>query len=205
MKQECKIIVFAKAPVAGFAKTRLAKVIGNEAAAKLSVRMLSETVAQAVASNLGAVDLCCAPDMSHAQFSLEKKMHKLELSEQGEGDLGQRMCRAFERALIDYQRVILIGTDAPDLQSTHLISAANALREHGAVFAPAHDGGYVLIGLSRSMPSLFEEISWSTSQVMVQTRNKLTALGESYFELPSMHDVDEAQDLVHVPASWMNT
>ena len=203
MKQECKIIVFAKAPIAGFAKTRLAKVIGNEAAANLAARMLSETVTQAVTSNLGEVELCCAPDMTNAQFLLEMKIHKLELSEQGEGDLGQRMCRAFERALIDYQRVILIGTDAPDLQSTHLISAANALLEHGAVFAPAHDGGYVLIGLSRSMPSLFEEISWSTSQVMAQTRGKLAALGESYFELPSMHDVDEAQDLVHVPASWM--
>jgi rSAM/selenodomain-associated transferase 1 len=205
VKQDCKIIVFAKAPVAGFAKTRLASVIGNEAAANLAARMLSETVAQAAASNLGAVELCCAPDTSHAQFLFEKKMHKLELSEQGEGDLGQRMCRAFERALTDYQRVILIGTDAPDLQSVHLISAANTLREHAVVFAPAHDGGYVLVGLSRSMPSLFEEISWSTSQVMAQTRSKLATLGECYFEFPSMHDVDEAQDLDHVPASWMLT
>ncbi len=203
MKTTCKVIVFAKAPVAGFAKTRLARVIGNQAAANLAARMLSETVAQAVAAKLGPVELCCTPDTTHAQFSLEKQTHALVLSSQGEGDLGQRMCRAFERALQEHSRVLLIGTDAPDLQATQLIEAAYALSGHGAVFAPAHDGGYVLIGLSRAMPGLFEGIAWSTSQVMAQTRRKLAAIGESYFELPAFHDVDEAADLVHVPASWL--
>jgi rSAM/selenodomain-associated transferase 1 len=204
MKQDCKIIVFAKAPVAGFAKTRLARVIGDQAAALLAARMLQETVAQAVATNLGPVELCCAPDMSHAQFLHEREKHGLVLSEQGEGDLGQRMCRAFERALQQHQRVLLIGTDAPDLRAAQLIVAAHALHEHGAVFAPAHDGGYVLVGLSRPMPALFDGVAWSTSQVMSQTRSKLAELGESWFELPALHDVDEAQDLVHVPESWMS-
>jgi rSAM/selenodomain-associated transferase 1 len=203
VKTTCKVIVFAKAPVAGFAKTRLARVIGNQAAANLAARMLSETVAQAVAAKLGPVELCCTPDTTHAQFSFEKQTHALVLSLQGEGDLGQRMCRAFERALQEYPRVLLIGTDAPDLQASQLIEAAHALSGHGAVFAPAHDGGYVLIGLSHAMPSLFEGIAWSTSQVMAQTRSKLAAIGESYFELPALYDIDEAADLVHVPASWL--
>jgi rSAM/selenodomain-associated transferase 1 len=203
MKQDCKIIVFAKAPVAGFAKTRLARVIGPQAAALLAARMLQETLAQAVAAGLGPVELCCTPDMSHVQFAQEREKHGLVLSEQGEGDLGQRMCRAFERSLQEHQRVLLIGTDAPDLWAGQLIAASHALHEHGAVFAPAHDGGYVLVGLARSMPAVFEGITWSTSQVMAQTRSKLAALGESCFELPAMHDIDEAQDLVHVPHSWM--
>jgi rSAM/selenodomain-associated transferase 1 len=204
MKNHCKVIVFAKAPVAGFAKTRLARVIGNQVAANLAARMLTETIAQTVAAGLGPVELCCAPDTTHVQFSAEQKKYNLVLSQQGEGDLGQRMCRAFERALQQHQRVLLIGTDAPDLQAPQLIAAAHALQEHGAVFVPAHDGGYVLVGLSHPMPALFDGVAWSTSQVMSQTRSKLAELGESYVELPALHDVDEAQDLVHVPDSWMS-
>jgi rSAM/selenodomain-associated transferase 1 len=203
MNDDCKIIVFAKAPVAGFAKTRLARVIGDEAAAKLASRMLSETVAQAVAAAVGPVEICCAPDTSHAQFTAEKTRHQLTLTSQGEGDLGERMSRAFDRALVTHQRVIIIGTDAPDLQAPALQQAATALVTHGAVFAPAYDGGYVMVGLSHAMPSLFQGIAWSTSKVMAQTRKKLALLNEHYFELPAFFDVDEASDLRHLPAGWL--
>ena len=199
----CKIIVFAKAPVAGFAKTRLARVIGDEAAAALASRMLSETVAQAVAAAVGPVEICCAPDTSHAQFSIEQARHNVALTAQGDGDLGARMSRAFERALSGYHSAIIIGTDAPDLQAKHLQEAAKALTTHDAVFAPAHDGGYVMVGLSRAMPSLFEGVAWSTSAVMAQTREKLLSLNANCFELPAFFDIDEASDLQHLPAGWL--
>ena len=199
----CKIIVFAKAPVAGFAKTRLARVIGDDAAAALASRMLRETVAQAVAAAVGPVEICCAPDTSHAQFAIEKARHNLSLNAQGDGDLGARMSRAFERALSESQAVIIIGTDAPGLQAAHLQEAAKALSTHGAVFAPAHDGGYVMVGLSCAMPSLFEGVAWSTSEVMAQTRKKLTLLNVNCFELPAFFDIDEASDLQHLPAGWL--
>lgn len=205
MNDDCKIIVFAKAPVAGFAKTRLARVIGDEAAAKLAARMLTETVAQAVAADVGPVEICCAPDTSHAQFTIEQTRHKLDLTSQSEGNLGERMSRAFDRTLKTQQRVIIIGTDAPDLQAAALQQAANALTSHGAVFAPAYDGGYVMVGLSRAMPSLFEGIAWSTSKVMEQTRKKLSELNESYFELPAFFDIDEVSDLQHLPTGWLAT
>ncbi len=207
MKSDCKIIVFAKAPVAGFAKTRLARVIGDATAAALAARMLSETVAQAVAADLGAVEICCAPDASDPHFAAEIQHHgsaRLSLSCQGEGDLGARMARAFARALLEFRHVLLIGTDAPALQAPALRAAAAALAQHGAVFAPAYDGGYVLIGLARTMPNLFAGIAWSTSQVMAQTRERLTSLQESWHELPPFFDVDEAADLIHVPPSWMS-
>jgi rSAM/selenodomain-associated transferase 1 len=203
MNDSCKIIVFAKAPIAGFAKTRLARVIGDEAAARLATRMLSETVAQAVAANVGAVEICCAPDTCHAQFVIEQALHNVSLSSQGEGDLGERMQRAFDRTLKTHRHAIIIGTDAPALQAAHLQQAANALSSHAAVFAPAHDGGYVLVGLSRAMPSLFEGVAWSTSEVMAQTREKLAAFNASWFELPAFYDIDEASDLQYVPAGWM--
>ena len=207
MNADCKIIVFAKAPVAGFAKTRLARVIGDDAAAALASRMLSETVAQAVAARLGPVELCCAPDTSHPQFAVEAQRHgaRVSLSRQGEGDLGARMSRAFESALLQHRHVLLIGTDAPDLQAPALRDAAAALEHHGAVFAPAHDGGYVLVGLSRAIPDLFQGVAWSTAQVMAQTRERLAHCHESWFELPPFFDVDEAADLVHVPPTWIAT
>ena len=73
------------------------------------------------------------------------------------------------------------------------------------VFAPAHDGGYVLVGLSRAIPDLFQGVAWSTAQVMEQTRERLTDCHESWFELPPFFDVDEAADLIHVPPTWIAT
>jgi hypothetical protein len=207
MKDACKIIVFAKAPVAGFAKTRLIPALGAEAAAQLATRMLHETVQQAVAAvgamSADAVELCCAPDITHPAFSTLQQQYGIELSAQGEGDLGQRMWRALQRALQQYQRVVLIGTDAPALHAPFLQQAATVLQTHQAVFAPAFDGGYVLVGLSQALPTLFQDIAWSTTAVMQQTRARLQVAGASYSELPTLHDIDEAEDLAHVPAAWL--
>lgn len=203
MKQDCKTIVFAKAPVPGFAKTRLIPALGAEAAGRLASRMLSETVAQACAAQLGAVEICCAPDSSHTQFSSLQAQHQIDLSAQGEGDLGQRMWRAFERGLEQFHRVIIIGTDAPALHAEHLRIAALALREKDAVFAPAFDGGYVLVGLSRPLPSLFEKIQWSTATVMQESRAQLLRVGASSFELAPFQDIDEPADLAFVPPNWL--
>lgn len=204
MKDACKIIVFAKAPIAGFAKTRLIPVLGAEAAAQLATRMLQETVQQAVvAASADAVELCCAGDLAHPAFSALQQQYGIALSAQGEGDLGQRMWRAMQRALQTYQRVVLIGTDAPAIHAAFLQQAASALQTHQAVFAPAFDGGYVLVGLAQALPSLFQDISWSTAAVMQQTRARLQAASASYLELPTLHDIDEAADLVHVPAAWL--
>jgi hypothetical protein len=203
MIDQCAVIVFAKAPVPGYAKTRLAKVIGNKAAAYLASKMLNETVKQAVLANIGPVELCCDPDVSHQQFFQLRSNYGIVLSPQGIGDLGFRMSRAFERTLKTYTRVLLIGTDAPGLTANHLRDANNLLKSQNAVFAPAHDGGYVLVGLSRFMPTLFQGISWSTPEVMKETRARLDELDESCEELSTFFDVDEASDLMHVPAEWL--
>jgi hypothetical protein len=204
MNQACKVIVFAKAPVAGFAKTRLIPALGAQAAAQLATRMLQETVQQAVAAvSADTVELCCTGDLAHPAFSALQQQYGIALSAQGEGDLGERMWHALQRALQTYQRVVLIGTDAPALYAPVLQQAAAVLESHDAVFAPAFDGGYVLVGLSRTLPSLFQDMPWSTAAVMQQTRARLQAAGASYFELPTLHDIDEAEDLVHVPVAWL--
>ncbi len=203
MKNDCALIVFAKAPVPGYAKTRLARVMGAEAAARLSSRMLTETLTHAIEAGIGRVELCCAPDTTHPEFTRAAVEHGVSLTSQGEGDLGTRMGRALTRSLHVHSHVLLIGADAPSLDAACLRDAAAALRTHAAVFVPAADGGYVLVGLARPMPTLFEGIAWGSSDVMAQTREHLRAWGIDAMELPSLHDVDEPEDLVHVPNAWL--
>lgn len=203
MNSPCALIVFAKAPVPGYAKTRLARAIGDEAAARLARRMLAETVGNAVAAGVGPVELCCAPDDRHPAFLGAAATHGLALTRQGDGDLGARMHRALERALRSHPRALLIGTDAPGLGPRQLRDAARLLRSHEAVFGPAADGGYVLAGLSRPQPGLFEQIAWSTPHVMAQTRARACRLGLALGELPTLADVDEPEDLIHVPKEWL--
>ncbi len=203
MKQDCVVIVFAKAPVPGLAKTRLAPAIGEAAAARLASRMLDETLRQAIAAEVGPVSLCCTPDESHPAFVDARERYGVDLSWQGSGSLGVRMRRALDWALRSHARVLLIGTDAPQLRADSLRRAAEALQSHPAVFVPVADGGFVLVGLSMRMPALFEDIEWGTSQVMRQTRERLLALKLAWHELPMLNDVDEPGDLVFVPPEWL--
>lgn len=203
MNDSCLLIVFAKAPVAGLAKTRLAPALGMQGAATLAATMLAHTLANAVESSIGPVELCCAPDTSDAHFQRAAGSAGVTLTEQGGGDLGERMARALARGLQRCRHVVLIGTDAPGLDAAVLRDAAAALHAHDVVIAPASDGGYVLIGLSRETPELFDAIEWSTAQVMAQTRSRAMATGRSLYELPTLHDIDEPHDLVHLPPGWL--
>jgi uncharacterized protein len=196
------IIVFAKAPVPGLAKTRLAPALGADGAAALAARMLEHTVAQAVAAGLGSVEICATPDATHEQFVALAVRHAVQLTVQGSGDLGERMQGAFERVLSAGCPALLIGTDAPALDAAVLRAAAAALPGNHAVFAPAFDGGYVLVGLWRADARCFSGIAWSTPAVMQQTRERLRAARLRWAELPALADIDEPADLVHLPAQW---
>jgi uncharacterized protein len=196
------VIVFAKAPVAGLAKTRLAPALGADGAAALAGHMLEHAVLQALSAGLGPVEICAAPDTGHPLFTALAQRHGVRLSAQGEGDLGERMQRAFERVLPAAGLALLIGTDAPGLDAAVLRQAAAALVRHDAVFVPALDGGYVLVGLRRVEVSCFTGIAWSTPQVMQHTRGRLAAAGQRWVELPALADIDEPADLVHVPDAW---
>jgi rSAM/selenodomain-associated transferase 1 len=143
------LIVFAKAPVAGRAKTRLIPALGAEGAAALAARLLDHTMRQAADAGLNALELCVAPDAAHPRLQGAAARHGAVLTLQGEGDLGARMQRALSRRLALHERVLLIGTDAPSLDARVLRAAAAALDGHDAVFVPALDGGYALVGLAR--------------------------------------------------------
>lgn len=198
------IIVFAKAPVPGLAKTRLAPALGEAGAAVLAERMLRQALAQAVAAYVGPVELCAAPDASHPALQAAAAEHGVRLTEQGTGDLGLRMHRAFARSLMHHGRVLLIGTDAPSLDAGVLRQAASALQDHDAVFVPALDGGYALVGQRRADPRWFSDMRWSHDRVMEDTRERLRAAGVRWAELPAVADIDEPADLVHLPPGWLD-
>ena len=198
----CVVIVMAKAPVPGYAKTRLIPALGAVGAADLASRLLEHAVTQAQAAELGPVDLCCAPDHAHIGFASQAQRAGLVLSSQVEGDLGARMSHAFDHWLPCSDRVLMIGTDAPAIDAALLQQAAQALEQADAVFVPALDGGYALIGLRQSAPQLFADMVWSTASVMTVTRTRLRTAGMRHTELAPVADIDEPADLVHVPVGW---
>ena len=211
-----QFIVFAKAPVAGLAKTRLVPALGPLGAAALAERMLGHAVAACVGAQtkLGhcGVEICATPDAQHPAFQRLAEQHTgqktatapgLALHTQGEGDLGARMHRAFTRTLAQARGALLIGTDAPALDTAVLLQAAAALDDHDAVFVPALDGGYALVGLRRPAPALFNGMAWSTPLVMADTRDRARQVGLHWAELPAVADIDLPADLVHLPPGWL--
>ncbi len=199
--QAC-VAIFAKAPVPGLAKTRLipslgaTQEIGAVRAARLQRDFIGQSVHTAIQSSLGQVTLWCAPDVSHRRFRSIARQTSITCQAQPEGDLGQRMkaCAQQHFAQHPTSPLLIMGTDCPVLSPGHLQAAARALRSHNACLIPAEDGGYVLIGLSRRLPEVFERIDWSTARVMAQTRERLQDAGASWHELPALWDVDEAED-----------
>lgn len=197
------LIIFAKAPVAGLAKTRLIPALGAQGAAELAGRLLDHAVHIGMAAGFDHCELCTTPDKRHMAFARLAASYSLVLTEQGEGDLGERMHRALSRVLADHARVLLVGTDAPSLSAAMLREAAHALDTCDAVFVPALDGGYALVGLTAAHAQLFTGMQWSTPQVMQATRARARASQLVLAELPPVADIDEPADLVHVPQGWL--
>ena len=194
-----RIVIFAKAPVPGKVKTRLVPALGDEGAALLAQRMLADTVSRALTAAPESVELCAAPHPADPQWA-GLLPAGVGLTDQGEGDLGQRLAAAATRVLSGGERVLLIGTDCPELGSARLNDAAAALDRHDAVIIPATDGGYVLLGLSRTDPSLFADIAWSTGTVAQTTIARIRALGWSLFIGEPLNDIDEPSDLQRAQA-----
>ncbi len=194
------VAVFAKAPVAGTVKTRLIPALGARGAARLQRALTRRALRTAVDARLGPVTLWCAPDARHRFFRALQRAAGVDCRAQPDGDLGQRMHAAF-RWHCARGPVLLIGTDCPALTVADLHAAARALRGGvDAVFLPAEDGGYVLIGLQQPRPSLFEGVPWGTAGVMEQTRARLRAAGITWREPATLWDVDVPADLPRLNA-----
>jgi hypothetical protein len=192
---DASVLIFARAPVAGSVKTRLIPLLGDHGAAALYRSLVERALAVARESGVGPVELWCTPTTDDDFFATCRDRFHVTLHRQREGDLGTRMLNAFEDALTRSRHVLLTGSDCPSLTAADLRAVARALREgRDAVFCPAEDGGYVLVGLSQAMPALFDAMTWGTAAVMEETRQRLRNLGWRWHELPVHWDVDRPQD-----------
>lgn len=190
-----RIIIIAKEPKPGLAKTRLIPALGPQGSAALADRLLQHSLTQALAAELGPVELCVTPDPKAPYWQRWADNRRIRLTGQASGDLGQRMAAAAARGLEQGTPVLLIGTDCPRLDAAQLQTMARALNRHDACLCPVADGGYALLGLRRFAPELFREMPWSTDQVAALTRQRLRRLGWCWQESAPLWDLDQPQDL----------
>jgi len=193
---DVSVAVLAKAPVAGHAKTRLAATLGAAGAARVHRQLVLRTLQTVQLAGL-RLELWGEP-AEHRFFKALLRVQGCLTLAQPAGDIGARMHAAFvHHCARSPAPLLLIGTDCPVLEAAHLREAARRLLAGDeAVFTPAEDGGYVLVGLRRPVPALFEDIAWSTEQVMAQTQERLQRLGLCYSEMPTLWDLDR-------PADWL--
>jgi rSAM/selenodomain-associated transferase 1 len=198
------LVLFAKAPVAGGVKTRLAKERGEHDAVILAAGFLLDTAAvcaqwkaQKIAVDQNRrVAIYGAPDVDDPILAEAARRAGARLEVQRGNDLGQRLRHAFEA---EYERgaraVAAVGADSPTLPVHLLDEAFRALIWERVVLGPTFDGGYWLVGAQRPAPDLFSDVPWSTPAVLPHTVNKLRASGVEPHLLPFWYDVDQAADL----------
>jgi uncharacterized protein len=186
------LLIFTKNPEAGKVKTRLAATLGDEAALSIYRQLLLHTVS---ATEYLPVDkfVFYSNHIGQKDYWSDKNYYKLL---QEGNDLGERMKNAFVAAFQKgYNKVVIIGTDCPDLNAPVIMNAYVYLEDHDIVIGPAIDGGYYLLGMKKLHPRLFEKIDWSTGKVLAQTLKICESSNLSTFLLPELSDIDDENDL----------
>lgn len=193
------VLVFAKEPIAGQVKTRLAAAYGDDRAATIYRDLTAATLAHArtarASGTVHAIELWCTPSPASTWFRSLARESDATLHAQTDGaDLGVRMRDAIADALTRAPQVLLIGTDCPSLDGDVLAQARAALTTHDAVLGPAEDGGFVLVGARR--PLNFGAVRWSTPHAYADAGAAFTQSGIAWTALPVSWDVDEPADFV---------
>lgn len=187
-------VVFAKYWQPGAVKTRLAAAMGADPAAAL-YRVFLETLVRRLSPLAGVRQLRFTP-FEHRRAFVDLANGGWQVEEQGGGDLGSRLqqccTEAFQRGL---RRVLILGSDSPNVPLDYLQSAAELLNRFPVVLGPSDDGGYYLVGVSGTVPPIFEEMTWSTPDVWAQTVTRLQENEVPFAELPAWYDVDELNDV----------
>ncbi len=190
------LVIFAREPVPGQVKTRLASSIGDHAAAELYEAMLQD-VLKAV-RQLNAVNTVVFWACEEESLPLLAERYRCCARRQSPGDLGQRMQAAFEEMFANgFELCCIIGSDAPDLPFSYILEAYQLLaaQQTDVVFGPSRDGGYYLLGLRQLWPQLFANIPWSTVDVLKQSLAAARDSGLTAALLPEWQDIDTLEDL----------
>lgn len=190
------LIVFAREPVPGRVKTRLAVSIGDQAAAERYETMLCDVLAatRRLAGVETIVYWSCEADALPRLAERYRCCSRLQVT----GELGQRMQAAFaEMFAAGCESCCIIGSDAPDLPPAYIEQAFHLLMNERSdvVFGPSRDGGYYLLGLRQVHPELFAGIIWSTPDVLEQSLGAARKAGLTTALLPEWQDIDTVDDL----------
>ncbi len=191
------LVIFTRYPEAGKTKTRMISALGADGAAKLQQEMTEHTLNTAKKLKF-CHDLAIEVHFvgGNKQSMTAWLGQEIKYIPQVSGDLGYRMHSAFKHTFsLDNQRVVIIGTDCPDLNQVILKDAFDSLHKQDLVLGRAQDGGYYLIGLNHPIPQLFENINWGTEQVLTQTQAIAQQLNLKVNYLPYLSDVDRPEDL----------
>jgi len=194
------VAIVAKAPRAGAVKTRLVPPLTPEQAAAVARLLLEETIRRFPPAVPAAWSLFLdgTPEPWLRELCTSRGV---VLRDQGEGDLGARLTRAFRRMHEEgARRALAIGTDSPTLDPSWIARALAALDTADAVIGPARDGGYYLVGMRPGCDALLRDIPWSTTEVAAATRRRAAAQGYLIAELPEWYDVDDRESLARALA-----
>lgn len=190
------ILLFVKAPIRGQVKSRLAAVLGPDAALDLHRNFVVDIMESIEKSGI-PFRVCYHPPDAGETMKHWLGAHLPYMPQEG-NDLGERMERAFGRAFSEgVSRAVLVGSDIPDLPTAMFTDAFRALNSHDAVIGPALDGGYYLIGFNKDtdFPGVFSGIEWSTGDVFSRTMQAFEHAGKRVHQLPFWRDMDTIDDL----------
>lgn len=187
-----KVHLFVKEPGERPVKTRLAAGVGREGALAFYRACLARLVDELATppAGLEPVLLVAPPERTQAFAAALGWAHAAR--PQHRGDLGARMLDAFEAA---GGPAMVLGSDVPEVTTARLAEARDALGEDNLVIGPCGDGGYYLLAAARPHPWLFEDMPWSTPEVLPRTLARAAARGVPVHQLPPMEDIDDLDDL----------
>jgi rSAM/selenodomain-associated transferase 1 len=194
--QDCCILLFVKYPQKGQVKQRLAADLSEEIVQEVYRCFVHDTIKKITPIDAQLI-VCFQPATAQKQFQKWLGSTMKFLPQQGT-DLGERMKNSFSSAFTQgYRRVLLMGSDSPDLPESFLHNAFSELQTHEVVLGPSVDGGYYLIGFRDTTftPRIFEGIPWSTPTVFQETMKKIKEAHKSVSTLPVWSDVDTLTDL----------
>ncbi len=189
------LIIFAKDPVPGKVKTRLAPYVTLTDAAELYKAFIADTISKTDRLECEQVTIAYTPSNAESRFRAICGQSVNYIPQKGH-NLGERMKNAFTHSFDKGPgRTVIIGTDSPTLPVSYLRDAFDVLKEVSVTIGPTFDGGYYLIGLSERNDTILDEIDWSTSRVFSQTLTKIQSINRQFHVLPPWYDVDTSDNL----------
>ena len=192
MKSNSLLIVFYRNPELGKVKTRLAATVGDEKALAIYLMLASHT--RSVTEKLHPDKVIYYSNFIDTEDNWPKILFDKQL--QRGADLGEKMLNAFADGFsAGYQSICIIGTDCFDLTPEIIIKAFEKLEKKDAVIGPANDGGYYLLGMNNLLAGVFKNKKWSQGSVFADTLSDFKKLGQNFFQLELLTDVDEQKDL----------